>query len=186
MFQDIDLWRDLQRGDHQALERIYQREIKYLYNYGKKLTSDIHLVEDSIHDLFVYLWNKRETLSDTDNIRAYITISLRRRIIDSIKKNKTTTDADELIKKRDDSPNFQEFLIFNEIESSKKNKLDKVLTSLSTRQREILYLKFYMEMDYDAICKAMDISYQSARNLTNSALNKVRKLWMLGFLLFFI
>jgi len=46
---------------------------------------------------------------------------------------------------------------------------------LSSRQREILHLKYEMDYDYERICEIMNINYQSARNLCNSALSKLRK-----------
>jgi len=46
---------------------------------------------------------------------------------------------------------------------------------LSSRQQEILYLKFHSEMDYDQIIEIMGLNYQSARNLVTRALEALRK-----------
>lgn len=45
---------------------------------------------------------------------------------------------------------------------------------LTPRQREIIYYRFIEEMEYDEICQIMDINYQSAYNLLQRSLQKVR------------
>jgi RNA polymerase sigma-70 factor (ECF subfamily) len=57
----------------------------------------------------------------------------------------------------------------------KSESLTTAIGKLSSRQQEILYLKFYSEMDYDQIIEIMDLNYQSARNLVTRALDALRK-----------
>ncbi len=83
---DIALWKNLKAGEQAAFETIYKREIQILINYGRKYSRDIELIEDCVHDLFVYIWNHRTTISDTDSIRKYLIISLRNRILNTLKK----------------------------------------------------------------------------------------------------
>jgi DNA-directed RNA polymerase specialized sigma24 family protein len=57
---------------------------------------------------------------------------------------------------------------------------------LSSRQQEILYLKFHSEMDYDQIIEIMGLNYQSARNLVTRALEALRKSMISIFVLIFL
>ena len=41
---------------------------------------------------------------------------------------------------------------------------------LSPRQKEIIYLKFYHNLSYEAVSEIMDINYQAARNLLSQAI----------------
>ncbi len=59
---------------------LYKSHIEILYRYGHKLTTDTQLVEDSIQDMFIELWNSRKRLSDTDSIKYYLFRILRRKI----------------------------------------------------------------------------------------------------------
>ena len=54
------------------------------------------------------------------------------------------------------------------------NEIKKILHVLTPRQREIIYYRFIEEMEYDEICQIMDINYQSAYNLLQRSLQKVR------------
>ena len=61
------------------------------------------------------------------------------------------------------------------------------MQQLSSRQREAIFLKFYEEMDYQEVAAAMDINYQSVRNLIFNGIKKLRDILVaiLAFLIFF-
>ena len=64
---------------------------------------------------------------------------------------------------------------FNEEERREQiNEIKRILHVLTPRQREIIYYRFIEEMEYDEICQIMDINYQSAYNLLQRSLQKVR------------
>mgnify|MGYP000043494779 FL=1 len=65
---------------------------------------------------------------------------------------------------------------FLSTEASKlqKEEVENILSILTPRQREIMYYRFVEEMDFDQICKIMDLNYNSAHNLIQRALKKVR------------
>ena len=55
--------------------------------------------------------------------------------------------------------------------------LKKVLTSLTTRQREIVYYRYIKDMSIDEISKITDMNYQSVSNSIQRALGRVRNLF---------
>uniref|UniRef100_UPI0025AFC27D sigma-70 family RNA polymerase sigma factor n=2 Tax=Bacteroidales TaxID=171549 RepID=UPI0025AFC27D len=64
---------------------------------------------------------------------------------------------------------------FNEEERREQiNEIKRILHVLTPRQREIIYYRFIEEMEYDEICQVMDINYQSAYNLLQRSLQKIR------------
>ena len=56
-----------------------------------------------------------------------------------------------------------------------EKKLQQALDHLSERQREIIHMKYYQQLEYEEISDIMDLNYQSARNLVNRALSVLRK-----------
>jgi len=76
-------------------------------------------------------------------------------------------------------------MIGNETDSETKQNLKNAFSQLSDRQKEILFLKYYSELDYKEISKVMDMNYQSARNLVSRALAKLSKVMMIFILLLF-
>ena len=61
------------------------------------------------------------------------------------------------------------------VDYGQKKNLKSAFDELSDRQKEILYLKYYSEMDYEEITQIMDMNYQSARNLVSRAIQKLAK-----------
>jgi RNA polymerase sigma factor (sigma-70 family) len=175
---DSSLWSQLKAGDKTALERIYRDHAVALIKYGRKFTADGQMVEDCLQDLFIEIWKNREGLGNTDSIRKYLLVSLRRKIIRTLSNARIAAQE----------PEEQHFTAVFDIESQweteewdneRRKQLQKALDSLSKRQQEVLYLKYFMEMDYGQIGEIMELNYQSARNLAHRALEAIRNLMLL-------
>ena len=61
-----------------------------------------------------------------------------------------------------------------------RKKLQIAIEKLSARQREIVYLRFIRELDYNEIGDFLGINYQSAKNLVSRTLVKLRQYYMEG------
>lgn len=166
---DKELWNRFKQGDEDALKIIYYSHFKNLYNYGRKFSSDQGLVEDCIQNLYVDLINKKEKLGDTDNIKLYLLKSVKRRIIRKLQNEKHIDKLD--------------FSLFDVVEtemSSTDNeklsdKLRSAIDTLSSQQREIIYLKYFNFLGNKEIAEVLDINYQTVRNVLVTALKKLRK-----------
>jgi RNA polymerase sigma factor (sigma-70 family) len=53
-----------------------------------------------------------------------------------------------------------------------------VLNGLPPRQREIMYLRFYENLDFENISQIMEISKQSVHNLLQKAYKNFRAEWV--------
>lgn len=56
-----------------------------------------------------------------------------------------------------------------------KEKVSQLLSLLTPRQKEIIYFRFIQEMSLDEICSIMNLNYQSAQNLIQRSLSKLRE-----------
>lgn len=185
MINDLQLWRALKAGDKKALAAIYQQEIDALFKYGCQVTLDQALVEDSIQDLFVELWKNRATLGDTDAIRQYLLVALRRKIIRQIKQGVSRTERHlKVVDVNAHTAAVDEALMEVEETESQQKSVSKALSLLSERQREILYLRYFEEMDYKHIATVLGINYQSVRNTASAGMKALRKLLGILFLFF--
>ncbi|MEM9918725.1 MAG: sigma-70 family RNA polymerase sigma factor [Bacteroidota bacterium] len=173
---DAQLWQALKKGDKSALERMYKEHAEALLSYGYRFAKNEQVAEDCVQELFVDLWNKREKLGNNDHIAKYLFVALRRRIIREIEQQRKRSISDE-----PQEYHFQaemaidEILANAELSAEQAAKLRHSLESLSKRQREVIYLKYYTDLDYEGISEVMGVSYQSARNLVSTALKALRK-----------
>ena len=175
--KDHELWARFLKGDEQVMSLIYLRHVNALFDYGCKISSDQGLVKDCIQDIFCTIIKNRTSLSYTDNIRLYLFKALKRKIIRELqKKNKLQfTDEERQI-------GFDVSFIhgFDHVESglSSKQKTDLInaVESLTSRQKEAIYLRFTRGMDYEEISMILNLNYQSARALIHRAIGKLREI----------
>ncbi len=173
--KDAQLWDELRAGKKSALKVIYDQEFQYLYNYGRKIFQRSELVEDCIHDLFVEIWQRHDTLGGTDSIRRYLATSLRRKIITVIKKDSKSQSVDSF-----DAIPFDvelaidEVIIAQELSDEQAEQLKRAFEKLTPKQKEILYLKFYQGLDYEQIAEVLSMKYQSLRNAVSRAIKNLR------------
>lgn len=172
---DTLLWKDFLAGDEKAFENIYRAYVKPLFQYGSKFTLDREVVFDSIQDLFVDLFIHRQNLGETNNIKLYLFVSFKRKLISSLCKNNLVQSFPD-----NELPFLSDYSLENEIfdfesDVEKINELNKALNMLTPRQKEALYLKFFCRLEYEEICLILDLNYQSVRNLVHRAIEKLRR-----------
>lgn len=177
MIEDQQIWEKFKTGDKIATSHIYYSNIRVLYRYGKKFTTDDELVKDTIQELFFDLIRTRENLGKTDNIRFYLVKSFRRRILLALQKKTHSLEPDKSI---DPLPlliiySYEEELINKENQSRREELIQKGLDSLSPKQREILFYRFTCDFEYDQICDIMEIQYDSARKMVYRALKSLKE-----------
>lgn len=173
---DNEIWTSFKEGDNKALSFIYAENSIKLYRYGLKITPNIFLVEDSIHDLFSELIKNRKKLKSVDNIQFYLFKSFRRKLIRKLQQEKCFKQEDLL-----NSANFnivwsaEQNIIVEEVTRQKSELLLKALIKLTPRQKEAIYLRFTKEMDYKEVAKVMEISVKACRNLVFKAIKSLKR-----------
>jgi RNA polymerase sigma factor (sigma-70 family) len=177
------LWNDFRDGNEKAFEDIYKAYVKPLYQYSSKFTPDRDVVLDCIHDLFVDLYHHRQNLGETNNIKLYLFISIKRKIARYLNKNNLyqSFPDGELPFLSDYSTD--EDVFDRESEAEIISKLNRALKTLSSRQQEVIYLRFVCGLKYEDICQILDLNYQSVRNLVFRAIEKLRKILVCSALL---
>ena len=169
---DSRLWNEFRAGNSKAFAEIYQRNIKCLLRYGLRITNNRELVKDCIQELFVELHNSRKTLGETDNIKAYLIVSLKRKLIKAIHFRYKFIPIDDEISFGIGYQAFESDVF----EKAELSSVHRALEQLSSRQKEALYLRYFENLDYDDISKVLNLTYQSSRNLIHRAIEKLREL----------
>ncbi|WP_143960968.1 RNA polymerase sigma factor [Litoribacter populi] len=162
--QQQNMWRGLREGKRSALKDIYELYFDDLHHYGCCMCQDLNLVEDAIQDVFVDLHHYRENLSPTVNPKAYLISCLRRKLLANIQKFKAfSLKIEKLDLKAEES--LEKELISEETDERILLKLKLAMEKLSARQKEIIFLKFVKNMNYDDIADIMQMSVSSCRTL---------------------
>ena len=169
-------WETLKSGNINSLQELYNLHISGLYAYGMVLCQDADKVKDCIHDLFLNIWNNRQGFTIPTSGKAYLMVSLRHKIFDrGSKRDQLTVPLEDYTLEPELSSDAEDQWIKGEEEAEMQLKLDLAMARLSDRQKEIIHMKYYQQMEYEEIARVMDLNYQSARNLVNRALLVLRK-----------
>ena len=172
-------WENLKSGDIKALQELYNLHISGLYKYGIVLCHDEDKVKDAIHDMFLSFWNNRSGLTIPTSGKAYLMVSMRRRIFDKGPKSNLETIPleDGHLDDRITTDHEVQWMLSEE-EEEQRHKMEHAMARISDRQREIIHMKYFQQMEYEEIARVMDLNYQSARNLVTRALAALRKEWI--------
>lgn len=176
-----NLWKRFCEGEQEALNLIYQGHVDDLYHYGMHFCHDSERVKDCLQDLFQCLWLDHEQLnSEINNTRYYLITSLRRRLLRSLEKTRRNRTEElgetfdfELIPSRED------IIIQDETHLRQAKELHEGISTLSRRQREAIYLRFYQNISYDEIAKLMNIKVESVYNIISKAIGLLKNLFLL-------
>jgi RNA polymerase sigma factor (sigma-70 family) len=174
---DSELWDLFRAGDEVAYTRLIKKYSKILFNYGFRICQDKDFLKDCIQDVFLELWNRRLKINPTQAVKWYLFKAVRLRIFREQSKWNRNETPDE---------NYTFLVEFN-IESKMITDLEtmelgtrikQVLNGLPPRQREIMYLRFYENLDFENISQIMEISKQSVHNLLQKAYKNFRAEWV--------
>lgn len=149
-------------GNDEAFSIIYFNHYDLLYSIGLKYTSDIHVIEDSIQNIFTYLLKIRNKLKHVTNVRGYLLKSFRNQLFLDIKKQKRLSLPDQLPEDNFEYFNSIEQNISEQEELTELQKMLKIsLGKLTARQQEIMYLRFDCDLSYEEISNILEISVDS-------------------------
>lgn len=175
--KDIDIWKSLLEGDREALSWLFRKYYAPLLNYGLKLIPKKALVKDSIQEVYASIWEKRSQLSEVEYVRSYLYISLRRRLYrlaeqQDVRSRRDIKYSEEIFHEIVDK---EQAMIRDERKKEKKKLLYDALTSLSKRQKEAIFLKFYCGLTNSEIAQVMEVNKQSVYNYIFRAISSLQQ-----------
>lgn len=176
--KEQQVWLRLRKGDAKALEILFQNYYSLLYDYGVKLATDEELVKDAIQEVFSYIWEKRENLSVVDSVKAYLLVSLRRLLLNTLGKQRRQRAAHQefTMDQIADAFSLEDLIIFAEQEASKQKRLRSAFEEIPARMREALYLKTYDGLTYKEIAEIMNIRPQVVGNYVSEAFHRLKSM----------
>ena len=170
-------WERFLSGDNAAYSWLYNEYIQILFRYGSRFTSDSELIKDCIQELFTTLYKNRKHLISPSNVKTYLFICLKNNLMRAIHRKSKFKYMEEETASFLLEPTVEDQFINNESDVIRKNLVEKILLSLTPRQKEIIYYRYIQELDFAEICALMHLNYQSAQNLIQRSINKIRELF---------
>ncbi len=163
-----------------SISSVYNEYSDSLYAYARHMGFDDDTVMDAIHDVFYKLCISQDSLEKFTNLKFYLFRSLKNRLIDIHRTNREfagTVSQNTYVYENMEfhfNVTVEDEMIENEERVQIKQKVDEVLSYLTDRQREIIYLRYIHEYSYEEIAELMNISVESCRNSISKSLTKLK------------
>ena len=167
------VWIQVGDGDKEAYAHLYVFYYKHLYNYGRKFTEDAALLEDAVQDALLSIWTGRDRLEKIEKPHPYVFSSFRYILFKKLRQAgrvRSMTEADE------GEPEFgiEHLLVGKDLEMGLKRRLEEAMKSLTDRQREAIFLRFYEGLSYEEVAEVMGISVKATYKIMSRALLQLR------------
>lgn len=166
---DEELVSKLKEGDAAALERIYDRYWKKLYQAAFGLFRDEQLCEDLVQEIFIRLWTKRGSL-DIVSLRSYLYASVRNRTLNLIRSNRVQVDLSAVADELDLESSPEQRLYQDDIRQTIRNGV----LELPDRCREIFLLSREELLTAPDIARRLGIAPKTVENQLTIALKRLR------------
>jgi RNA polymerase sigma factor (sigma-70 family) len=171
---DAQLWKLISTGDRTAFGFVFKSQAKDLFKYGYKFTSDKSLIEDVIQDVFIDVWSKKGKAKIEKSIKFYLVTAFRRELIRRISAERKFDGLEDC------SDNYLVQLSQVEVNAQEQeivhmdNELHYAIGELSPRQKEAIYLKYFVELSYEEIATTLDMQVPSLYNLIMKAMRSLK------------
>jgi len=176
MNTDEVLWKGLQQGNKEMFLDMYRRYYHCLLFIGLKEIKDAQLVKDAIQQLFLYLWEKRETIHEAKNVKSYLVTSFLRKLSADWKKSDKVSALQVVHNNyaEDAPPTPEEKLIKKDEQHQLYKLLSNHINELPNRQKELIVLKFYEGLSYEEIVQQTGLSHRTVYNKIHEGLKRLK------------
>ena len=144
---------------------------KKILRFATHFLKDEDLARDVVQDVFLKLWQKRETLGEVENIEAFAMRMTRNRCLDVIRANKVVAIDEETDRKL----KAKTVDVHSKVElSDTASQIRSIILKLPDLQRTVMQLRDIEQLSYDEIAEATDLKVNAIRVNLSRARKKVR------------
>jgi RNA polymerase sigma factor (sigma-70 family) len=141
-----------------------------LYRVANRMLNDTAEAEDTVQEVFLRLWSKKEKLNEYRSIEAFAMVITKNLCLDKIKsiRNKNLELKDTEIQMNEISPYKQTKL------KDTVQKIHQIIDELPEQQKLIIHLRDVENCDYDEIAEITQLNLNTIRVNLSRARKKVR------------
>lgn len=172
-----ETWLELKNGSEDALLKLYNEHYIGLINYGTLVAGDRDLAAECFTEVLIGIWDKKDRLPVVENVRSYLMSCMRRAILHRIRSEKFRQEKEQQLSLLEDAwqASYEEYLLGVQMNEAQKHRLLRSFEKLTARQRQLLQLRYFDDLSYDAIAEKCGISKRTTYNIIHNALKCLRE-----------
>ena len=164
-------------SDEDAFVILIQQFYESLYKYAIKFTKNTDNSKDIVNSFFVHVWEKRYLFRLAEHNEKYIITSFKHFLIRhqhterQKEKNRysffSLTEQNELP--------YETYWLANQHQNELKQQLQKAISTLPARQKQLVQLKFYEQLSYEEIAERTSLEVRTIYNKLHEAIKHLRQ-----------
>jgi RNA polymerase sigma-70 factor (ECF subfamily) len=159
-----------QKDDQEAFTLLFRRYWFSLYQTVLNKTGDDGQAQDMVQEIFVHLWENRQSITILSSFKQYLGGMIRNRVFDYYKRsrrhNEQLLQLSRYLEQAD--TDYSRENIRNR--GQQEDNFDRAVDSLPERIREIYLLRTRDRYSYEKIAEKLNIKQQTARNAYSRAI----------------
>jgi RNA polymerase sigma-70 factor (ECF subfamily) len=161
----------LRHGDEDAYSSIFREQYPGLVVSATRLLGERALGEEVAQDVMLELWRRRESLTLTGPLRAYLQQATRNRALNRLRQGRTAQRGEVYVRGPSASPSPDASAISSELQQAAA----RAIASLSEPQREVFEMNRQRGLTYGEIAEHLGISVKSVEARMGRALKLLRE-----------
>lgn len=166
------LFERIKNGDERSFELLYDLYWEPLYIHALIMLEDEHLAKDVVQELFIQLWNKREKLDVTQNLKSYLYASARNAVISKMRKSKRRSQIEKELERNYTDADLH---TLNKLEEKDLiNIIDTCIETLPLKMKEVFILSRKEHLTTKEISDRLGTAETTVKKQLSNGLKTIR------------
>lgn len=168
--EELRLLAQLSKGDLPAFDRLYWHYHRAVYQNIFQLVRDTATAEDILQEVFLSLWEKRDTIRLDISLGGWLFVSSYNRAVNVLKKRLREQSAADLIRDAFGGNDSDELMI----REMRLQELEEAIERLPGQKRKVFYLCKLKGYTYEETARALNISRHTVKEYLSDAVHQIR------------
>ncbi len=160
--------------DQQAFATLYDKTINLLYGVALRVTQNHDLAEEVINETYMQVWQQADRYNSAEStVKTWLVMICRSRAIDAIRKNRNSSNTQELQDNIADQQSLPlpDLMVAVEQKSKLRSELDK----LTTTQQQLLSLSFFRGFTHNELAEILDMPLGTVKTQIRRAILQLKQ-----------
>jgi RNA polymerase sigma-70 factor (ECF subfamily) len=162
----------LKSGNEDSYQQLFEEYYPQLTIFAKKYLEDLDAARDIVQDMFVWLYESKESIGSIQSLKAYLFQSVKNRCLNYLKSQKIHRKHEALI--RDKQTGLESDVAERMVEVELEEKIFKLVSGLPDRCQQVFRMSRFEGKKNNEIAEDLNISIRTVETQISKALKVLR------------